>query len=232
MNVYPIPGFSDPASSLTHLGGGGVFLVLGVMLVRKGARLADSSRMWRVAALGLFAFAAVAQLGISGAYHLLSHEGLARLVMQRIDHAAIFFLIMASFFPLHAILFTGWRRWLILLLLAAMAATGITLKTIYFTSLPDWAGLVLYVAMGWVGGYSGWMLYRRIGWPFISPLVWGGVAYTLGGIVEVLGWPVVIQGVLGPHELFHVAVLAGLGFHFKFTFSFADPTETPKGKAA
>jgi len=221
MPVISIPGFSDPVSAMTHLLGSGVFAVLGFFLVRKGRRADGSGWNWRMTGLTLFAFAAVAQLGISGAYHILQPGLTPRLVMQRIDHSAIFVLIAASFIPVHAILFTGWRRWLILLVLFSLAATGITFNLLYFDELPEVFGLMFYVAMGWVGGYSGYALYHRYGWGFIRPLVWGGVAYTLGGAIEFPRRPVWIDGVVGPHEIFHLAVLTGLGFHFRFTFSFA-----------
>ena len=51
---------------------------------------------------------------------------------------------------------------------------------------------------------------------FIQPLVLSGLAYSLGGITEYFHWPVLIPGVLGPHEIFHVAVIAGIGFHWHF----------------
>ena len=221
MLVISIPGFSDPVSALTHLVGSGVFAVLGFFLVRKGRRADGSWWNWRMTGLTVFAFAAVAQLGISGAYHILQPGLAPRLVMQQMDHAAIFVLIAASFVPVHAILFRGWRRWLILLILFSVAATGITFNFFYFSGLPEIFGLMFYIAMGWVGGYSGYALYRRYGWEFIRPLAWGGIAYTFGGTIEFLRWPVLFEGVVGPHELFHLAVLAGLAFHFRFTFSFA-----------
>jgi channel protein (hemolysin III family) len=172
-------------------------------------------------ALALFAFAAVAQLGVSGAYHILQPGLLPRLVLQRMDHTAIFFLIAASFVPVHIILFTGWRRWLILLVLLSLAALGMTLKFLYFDELPEIAGLAFYIAMGWVGVYSGYALYRRYGWRFIRPLAWEGIAYTAGGVLEFLRGPVLFDGIVGPHELFHLAVLVGLGLHFRFLFSVA-----------
>jgi len=221
MLVTSIPGFSDPVSAMTHLLGSGVFAVLGFFLVRKGRRADGSWRFWRMTGLTVFAFATVAQLGISGAYHILQPGLTPRLVMQQIDHTAIFVLIAASFVPAHALLFEGWRRWGILLILLLLAATGITFNFLYFDGLPEIFGLTFYVAMGWVGGYSGYALYHRFGWGFIRPLVWGGLAYTLGGAMEFLRQPVLIEGVFGSHELFHLAVLAGLGFHFRFAFSFA-----------
>lgn len=221
MPVIAIPGFSEPVSALTHLLGSGVFAIVGFLLVRKGRRAEGPGWNWRMTGLAVFAFAAVAQLGISGAYHVLQPGLAPRLVMQQIDHTAIYFLIAATFVPVHAILFEGWRRWLILLILFSLAAIGITLNFLYFRELPEILALTFYIAMGWVGAYSGYALYRRYGWGFIRLLVWGGIAYTLGGIVEFLRQPVLLEGIFGPHELFHLAVLAGLGLHFRFIFSFA-----------
>ncbi|HMH18613.1 MAG TPA: hemolysin III family protein [Burkholderiales bacterium] len=221
MLVFSIPGFSDPVSAMTHLLGAGVFAVLGFFLVRRGRHVDASGWNWRMTGITVFVFAAVAQLAISGAYHILQPGLAPRLVMRQIDHTAIFILIAATFVPVHAILFKGWRRWLILLILFSLAATGITCQFLYFSGLPEIFWLTFYIAMGWVGVYSGYALYRRYGWAFIRPLIWGGVAYTLGGTIEFLRRPVLIEGVLGPHELLHLAVLAGLGFHFRFVFSFA-----------
>ncbi|HEU0290019.1 MAG TPA: hemolysin III family protein [Burkholderiales bacterium] len=221
MVVISIPGFSDPVSAMTHLLGSVVFAVVGFFLVRKGRHAEVPGWNWRMTGLTMFAFAAVAQLGISGAYHILQPGLAPRLVMQQIDRTAIFVLIAATFIPVHAIMFKGWRRWLILLILFSLAAIGVTLSLLYFSELPEILTLTFYIAMGWVGAYSGYALYHRYGWAFIRHLVWGGVAYTLGGIVEYLRHPVLIDGVVGPHELFHLAVLAGLGFHFRFIFSIA-----------
>ena len=149
--------------------------------------------------------------------------------MQQIDHTAIFVLIAATFVPVHAILFKGWRRWLILLILFSLATIGITLNLLYSNELPEILTLTFYIAMGWVGAYSGYALYHRYGWGFIRPLVWGGIAYTLGGITEFLRQPVLLEGVVGPHELFHLAVLAGVGFHTRFIFSFAGWKPEPRG---
>jgi len=221
MVVIAIPGFSEPVSAITHLLGAAVFATMGIQLVQKGRRADGSGWNWRMTGLTVFAFAAVAQLGISGAYHILQPGLAPRLVMQQIDRTAIFLLIAATFVPVHAILFRGWRRWLILLILFSLAAIGVTLNFLYFSEMPEIAWLTFYIGMGWVGAYSGYALYRRYGWAFIRPLVWGGVAYTLGGTMEFLREPVLIEGVVGPHELFHLAVLVALAFHFRFIFSIA-----------
>jgi channel protein (hemolysin III family) len=76
--------------------------------------------------------------------------------------------------------------------------------------------------MGWGGLISCILLWKRYGFSFVAPLLWGGVAYTLGAIVLVLNGPALIPGAVGAHELWHLAVLVGLGLHWKFVFGFAD----------
>jgi len=34
--------------------------------------------------------------------------------------------------------------------------------------------------------------------------------------VDFLEWPVLIAGVVGPHEVFHLGVVAGIAFHWAF----------------
>ena len=43
----------------------------------------------------------------------------------------------------------------------------------------------------------------------------------MGAFLEFLQEPILIRGVLGPHELFHVTVLIGLSLHWKFIYNIA-----------
>jgi len=210
-HLQSIPGFSDPVSSLTHLAGAALFAVLGVFLILRGR---GNSR--RVLSLLVFVLACVLLLSLSGVYHLLQHDTPARDVLMRLDHAAIFLLIAGSFTPVHVILLHDrWHRHLLPLIWAA-AIAGLTLKSVYFDAMPEWMGLLMYLGLGWLGVISTVTLARRYGLRFILPLVWGGLAYTAGAAADHFHWPVLIAGVVGPHELFHLAVLAGISFHWSF----------------
>lgn len=212
-----IPGFSDPFSSLSHLSGAVLFAILGVFLVVRGWGNAR-----RVVSLAIFAASCVLLLSLSGVYHLLSHDTTARNVLMRLDHAAIFVLIAGSFTPVHAILLRArWHQGLLLgIWLAAIA--GLTLKTVYFDSMPSWLGLAMYLGLGWMGVVSTAAIARRFGWRFVLPLVWGALAYTAGALVDHFRWPGPIPGVVEAHELFHLAVLAGISFHWAFIRAIAD----------
>jgi channel protein (hemolysin III family) len=214
--IRPIPGFEEPFSSISHLCGAGVFLILGILLLHR----AGPSWSRRIS-LGVFAFSCVFLLSMSGVYHLLELDGTPRAVLQRLDHAAIFVLIAGTFTAAHGILFRGPWRWGMLILIWSAAITGITLKTVFFETVPEFLGLSLYLVLGWIGAFSGSILWRTFGFSFVRPLLGGGLSYTLGAVSEFLRWPVLIEGVFGPHEIFHVAVLAGIGYHWRFVRSFA-----------
>ena len=208
---YTLPGFNQPMSSMSHLLGAVVYLVLSVFLVR-GA-------WWRRACFFnalLFSFAVVTLLSLSGVYHMFSPEGKAGRVMIRLDVAAIFFLIAATFTPIHGLLFTGWKRWGVLIPLWVIAIAGITLRTIFFNSIPLLVGTLIFLVMGWIGGLSGYLLYKHYGRHAFMPTILGGVMYTIGAVGDALALPTVVPMVWGSHETFHLFVLAGIGFHWHF----------------
>lgn len=211
MDTIAIPGFSEPFSSLSHLLGAFIFLIFGLRLIY----LARSHLYWALS-ISVFVLSVVFLLSMSGVFHLLDFDGLARTVLQRLDHAGIFALIAGTFTPIHTILFTGFWRWGMLVLIWSIAIAGITLKSIFFTDLPEWVGLMSYLGMGWLGILSAYLSYRLYGFDLIKPLLYGALAYTLGASLEFLRYPVLLDGIIGPHELFHLAVLAGIAFHWQF----------------
>jgi channel protein (hemolysin III family) len=215
IEVFAIPGFREPVSSFTHLLAVPVFAILGYFLVRRGRG------SWvRTVSLVIMASSTVFLLSMSAVYHLLG-PGIGRQVMLQLDVAGVFALIAGTITPLHAILFRGFNRWAPLVLVWSVAVAGITLRTVFSDSLPPGVGVAVFLGMGWGGLISCILLWRRYGFSFVKLLLWGGIAYTLGVAVLGLKWPTLIPGVIGPHELWHVAVLVGLGLHWRFVFQFA-----------
>lgn len=204
-------GLNDPAGSITHLVGAFVFLVLSILMIRRSM---GSPAKW--ISLTIFAASAVLLLLSSGIFHAMPSGTPVREVFKRLDHAAIFILIAGTFTPIHVILFKGVMRWGVLVPIWVAALAGITLKTVFFTSTPEWLGISIYLVMGWAGAISmvgAWRLYNL---RFVSPLILGGFAYTVGALCEFTGEPTLIEGVIRSHEMFHVAVLVGLGSMWGF----------------
>jgi channel protein (hemolysin III family) len=209
--IIPIPGFSEPVSAWTHLIASGVGLVLGIWTIRR-ARGNGS----RVAAVSLFVFGVIFSMAMSGVYHLLEPGGAPRAVFQRLDHAAIWTIIVGTFTAIHVLLFRGFWGWGVASILWTLAATAISLGTVFFEDMPEWLSLTLYISVGWFGAVSTVRVMRTTDWRTSRLIVLGGVAYTVGAVADFARWPELIPGVVGPHELFHLTVIAGLSFHWLF----------------
>lgn len=213
--VFPLPGCREPLSSLSHMLGAFVFTAMAILLIRRGR-----GDWVRTASLVVMAASSVLLLILSSAYHL-TWPGPVRDFLLRADVAGIFLLIAGSMTPVHAILFSGRSRWIALVLIWTTAVLGILLRMIYHEFVTDAVGVSIFLLCGWGSLVTAIILWRRYGWGFIKPAVFAGASYTLGAIVLLLHGPTLVQGVLGPHELWHFAVLCGLSMHWRFVFQFA-----------
>jgi channel protein (hemolysin III family) len=220
MTVHPNPGFIEPVNAILHLGAAGAFAILGIRLIRRGS----GDRM-RVALMSVFVIASVLTLSVSGLYHMLAGSEGGSAVLLRLDMAAIFVPIAGTFTPVHGLLFRGAVRSVGLALMWAAAASGVTLGTIYFDRMPYGLATTLYLALGWSTGITVIAAGRRRGFRFIRPILAGGIAYSVGAILLELNWPTIIPRVFGPHELWHVAVIAGLGLHWRFIVRIAQEAQ-------
>lgn len=207
MEPTPALGLADPLSSVSHLLGAVVFAVLGVGLVR---------RAQAPGYFGIYVATVVLALAASAAFHAAPRETSIRAQLMAIDHAAIFLLIAGSYTPIHGVQFTGAMRWGVLTVIWTAALAGLFAKLLWFEAIPEWFGLSLYLGLGWAGLFSAAALYRLHGPAHITLLIVGALAYTAGALMEFAGWPVLIDGAIGPHEVFHVFVLVGVTAHWRY----------------
>lgn len=224
---YSIGGFNDPMSSLTHLVGTALFLVFTLFLLRSAYRTRKT--FWFSFQ---FAAATLLMLTMSFVYHMQVVGSITRDVMLRLDVAAIFIMIASTFTVVHGILFVGWRRWGIISLLWLITVTGVTLRTIFFHSIPSIVGDGIFLLMGWIGAFSAYLLWKEFGMRAVRPIMIGGLFYTIGAIINAVEWPIFINKVWGPHETFHLMVLGGVGTHWAFVWSLADGSFLRRGKTS
>ncbi len=222
--AFPLPYCREPMSSISHMVGAVVFAVMAIMLIRRGR-----GDWVRTSSLVVMAASSVLLLILSSAYHL-AWPGPTREFLLRADVAGIFLLIAGSMTPIHAILFTGRPRWIALAGIWTIAVVGILLRMIFHAWISDAVGVSIFLLCGWGSLATAIVLWRRFGWTFMKPAVFAGACYTLGAIVLLFHGPTIIQGIMGPHELWHIAVLSGLTMHWRFVFQFASglPASKPQ----
>jgi hemolysin III len=215
IDVVPLLGCREPFSSLSHLAGAVVFAGLAIRLIRRG----NGDRV-RTISLAVFAISTVQLLLTSAVYHA-TWPGQVRHLMLRADVSSIFLLIAASMTPGQAILFRGLPRSLSLILIWTAGIGGVIWRTLAINDSPGSFGIFVFLVFGWCSVIAGIVLWRRFGWNFVQPAVLSGLVYSLGAIGLMLDWPTMIPGIIGPHEVWHIAVLIALGLQWRFVFQFA-----------
>jgi channel protein (hemolysin III family) len=208
--VRALPGFCQPISSLLHLLAACAALVAAASLVK----LARGSPIHRWS-LVVYACCVVANLGISGVYHALPLHRTPRAVLQRFDHFAIWLLIAGSFTALHGVACRGFWRGGVLAIAWAYAACGVILQACCFRVFASRPGLLLYLGFGWLGVVSIVKIGRDFGYRTVRPIWWAGIAVTGGALLENFARGLVfVPGWVRSHEVFHLAVVVGVGLHW------------------
>ena len=96
-----------------------------------------------------------------------------------------------------------------------MLASGYPLATPLATAL--------YLGMGWGSVACYGELVRVSSHRAMRPLVIGGVLYSVGAVINLLGWPVLWPGRFEAHDLFHLFVIAGSLAHFGLILALIAP---------
>lgn len=214
--IQHLPGLAEPFNAISHLLAAALFVYLGWKLLRRGHAHRASLTF-----LAIYSVSCIVLFISSSLFHTFPRGGAVGEVMERLDHGAIFLLIAGTFTAVHGVMFSGWFRWVPLIIVWIVAAAFITLKTVYFEALPEWLGLTFYLGLGWSVALTAIPIFQRHGFVYLAPLFYGGIAYSAGALMEFMGWMVVIPGVIHAHELWHVAVLIGALMHWRFVWNVA-----------
>lgn len=158
----------------------------------------------------------------STVYHSVHEEGEALASFLLFDHIGIYLLIAGTYTPIAWTLMHGPWRFGTLAFVWTSALLGITLH-LACTDLPRWLPTGLYLLMGWGSIICYLELARKLTFRLLRPIVIGGVFYSVGAVINVLGWPILWPGVVGAHEVFHLFVVAGSLVHFQFMLRIIAP---------
>lgn len=170
---------SDAAVHLT-----GLALVAGavpVLIVVTALTRGDAAA---VAGVSVYGAGLALMIGASALYNISGGFGWGAAwswVLRRIDHAAIYLKIAATYTPFALISGHGMA---VTLGVWVAAVAGVGLKLIS----PErfrWVALALYLGMGWAGLVMGGALFAALPVPVIALMAIGGGLYTLGVVFYV-----------------------------------------------
>ncbi len=160
----------------------------------------------------IYGAALTALFTISALYHRPSWSVPWRMLMRRLDHAAIFLLIAGTYTPF--CLLPGVEGGALLLTLVWAGAIAGVVLSVAWPRAPKWVLAALCIGLGWVVVPVLPALKLAIHESGIALLLLGGVLYTAGAIVYARKRPDPAPRVFGYHEIFHALVIAAAVCHF------------------
>jgi hemolysin III len=216
--VTPVPylGLHEPVSALTH-SAAAVLAFYGLwrlVLKAKGEGL-------KVGAALLYGGCLLFLFSMSGAYHSLP-PGQSRDFFRRLDYMGIWLVIAGSATPIHILLMRGFWRWGMLSLVWGAALAALVVMDRWHAHLSYGAIVAFYIAVASVATVALYRLHRRFSARTLLALTAGCALYATGAVLDALEAPVLVRGVFGPHELFHLLVVAGAACHYAFIYGWAE----------
>ena len=190
-------------NSISHLVGASLALVGATVLVTLAAIEGDAVKIASLVVYGLTLFLLFLA---STLYH--SIHGRAKLILQKLDHGAIFLLIAGTYTPISLIALDGAGGWLLLCVIWALAGIGIIVDNLPLPG-PRIIPVVLYVLMSWLAILYVDPLRSGMGSASFTWLLAGGLLYT-GGIA----FFVLDSRFQWCHNVWHMFVLGGASSHF------------------
>lgn len=158
------------------------------------------------ASLAIYGVAMVAMFGFSAAYHLIPVPDW-KLLLRKLDQAAIFIKIAGTYTPFALVKMGGVAGYTLLGVVWTVALAGATLK-LSVKPRRDWFSIPLYLALGWAGLAAIQPLVMAVPSESLILLGVGGAIYTVGVLFHI--W----ESLPYHNAIWHLFVLVGTGCHF------------------
>lgn len=199
----------EPVNAWTHLGAMLAAIPAAAFLLR----MAWSDRL-KFYAMLVYSCSLILCFAGSGLYHAVPRPYEDSFAL--LDHIGIYLLIAGTVTPIGLIVLHGRLRIVLVGGIWLMATVGI--GTRLFAEPPLSVRTTFYLVMGWIGCALYFQMARRLSHAKVVPMWLGGLFYSVGAAINLLVTfpPEFSRSLFGPHEIFHVFVIAGAATHFYF----------------
>jgi len=177
---------------------------------------ASSGDTWRIVGGTIFGISALLLFTTSVLYHSATDPA-RKLLLRRLDHAAIYVLIAGTYTPFTLGVMRGGWGWGLSGVIWGLALLGIAGKTTSFGFRFHKTSVLLYVAMGWLVVVAARPMMQALTTAELAWLAAGGLFYTAG--VPFYLW----KRRRYTHATWHGFVLAGVACHFVAVLSVMSP---------
>ncbi|OLN29692.1 hypothetical protein DSOL_3398 [Desulfosporosinus metallidurans] len=161
----------------------------------------------------IYGLSMIALYGASSVYHWVRTTPQKELILKKVDHIAIYFLIAGSYTPVFYYGLEGAWRWAMLIAVWTLATIGMALK-LWFIHAPRYVSSAFYVSLGWIALVPFLQLIKHLEMGAIILMAVGGVVYTIGAIIYATKIFDFFPKRFGFHEIFHLFIAAGSIVHF------------------
>lgn len=159
----------------------------------------------------IYGLSAIILFTASYLYHSKKKYPNEKSLWRRLDHSAIYILIAGTYTPMCFLYLDGWMLKGILIAQWSLVLIGVCLS--FLSNAPRILTTVIYLLMGWVVVIPFRTLIEAMPLSVIILLVSGGIAYTIGAVIYAIKKPNPFPPYMGFHEVFHIFVMLGAGFH-------------------
>lgn len=161
----------------------------------------------------IYGLSIIVLYGSSSVYHWVRTTPQKELILRKVDHIAIYFLIAGSYTPVFYYGLEGAWRWTMLIAVWTLALLGMVLK-IWFVRAPRYVSSAFYVSLGWIALVPFLQLIKHLEIGAIILMAVGGVVYTIGAIIYATKIFDFFPKRFGFHEIFHLFIAMGTIVHF------------------
>ena len=130
--------YSHLAGALLALAGSVVLVILGVL----------GGDVWKIVSFAIYGTTLVLLYGFSTLYHNAA-RGKAKVLLQKLDHNAIYLLIAGSYTPFTLVSLRGPWGWSLFGVVWGLALLGMS-QELWLQQKTRLVSLVIYILMGWV----------------------------------------------------------------------------------
>ena len=193
-------------NAITH-GIGAILGIIALILL-----IIKSSTTTAVIASCIYVFFTILLYVISCIYHALSPNLTGKKVLRVLDHCNVLLMLAGTYTPICLCLLPSPMNWIVFIIVWL-----ITIVSVVFTAINlnkyAWMSIVSNLVLGWGSLFIIKTLIELCTLKGVIILILGGVAYSLGAILYLIG-----KKKKYIHSVFHVFVLIASIFHLLFIY--------------